>query len=90
MTAPLEGARGPAATGPAAQGTTDTADSARQADDLQGAKLQSTYAALLALHGGYSLHELAGGGFLIARWDRTVHTDLAGVKAFLARLGVRA
>lgn len=65
--------------------------SASLADDAQAAKLQSTYAALLALHGGFSLHELAGGSFLICRWGMHHHAaDLAGVKAFLARLGVSA
>ena len=55
-----------------------------QADERNA---QSTLAALLALR-GFSLHELAGGGFLVARWDRTLHcSDLAGVRAFYGRLG---
>lgn len=36
----------------------------------------------------YSLHELACGGFLIARWDRTTQcSDLGAVAAFLRRIG---
>lgn len=39
---------------------------------------------------GYALHELACGGFLIARWDRTLHCpDLHAVRAFCDRAGVR-
>ena len=37
---------------------------------------------------GYSLHELACGGYLVARWDRTLHcSDLAGVRQFYSRIG---
>ena len=51
-------------------------------------KEQARLAALLALAGGFSLHELACGGFLIARWDRTAHcSDLGQVAAFLRRIG---
>jgi hypothetical protein len=39
---------------------------------------------------GYSLHELACGGYLVARWDRTLHcSDLAGVRQFYSRIGGR-
>ena len=56
-------------------------------EDALARKAQTTLAALLALR-GYSLHELACGGFLVARWDRTLHcSDLAGVRAFYERLG---
>lgn len=49
-------------------------------------KACATLAAQLALR-GYSLHELAGGGFLISRWDRTLHcSDLGCVRAFYGRL----
>ena len=47
----------------------------------------ATLAARLAFK-GFSLHELAGGGFLIARWDRTAHcSDLRAVAGFLRRVG---
>ena len=47
----------------------------------------ATLAALLALK-GYSLHALAGGGYLIARWDRTNHcSDLAQCRDFARRMG---
>jgi len=49
-------------------------------------KEQATLAARLAFK-GYSLHELAGGGFLISRWDRTAHcSDLGAVAGFLRRI----
>lgn len=75
-----------------AEHQTQHADSASHADDVHERdprKLQADYAAHLALKGGFTLHELAAGGFLICRWDRHHHcADLAGVRAFLARLGV--
>ena len=41
--------------------------------------------AQLAAH-EYGLYDLACGGFLIARWDRTTHlSDLAAVRRFLTR-----
>lgn len=89
----MDGARGPAATGPATQDDT-SADAHITADDgkvheRDPRKLQADYAAHLALKGGFTLHELAAGGFLVCRWDRHHHcADLAGVRAFLARLGV--
>ena len=49
-------------------------------------KAVATLAARLAFM-GFSLHELACGGFLIARWDRTAHcSDLHAVAAFLRRV----
>lgn len=46
------------------------------------------YRARLALAGGYALHELADGSFLICRWNLTRPcADLAAVRAFLERLG---
>lgn len=90
MTAPHGGARGRAAARPEAQGTADAAHPACPADGVHDAKTQSTYAALLALHGGYTLHELAAGGFLICRWNMHHHVaDLAGVRAFLASQGLQ-
>jgi hypothetical protein len=45
-------------------------------------KAFASMAARLALD-GYSLHELAHGGYLVSRWDRTFHSnDLAGVRVF--------
>jgi hypothetical protein len=53
-------------------------------------KRYATLGALLALK-GFSLHELAGGGFLIARWDRTTHCpDLHGVTRFARSVGATA
>ncbi len=50
-------------------------------------KAYALLAAQLALK-GYSLYELACGGFLIARWDRSVHcSDLGCARAFYERLG---
>lgn len=52
-------------------------------------KLFANLAAHLALN-GFGLHELVAGGYLIAHWDRTMHSsDLQGVAAFLRRLGVQ-
>ena len=37
----------------------------------------------------FALHELSCGGYLIARWDRTIHcADLDAVRAFCRRAGV--
>lgn len=48
-------------------------------------KARATLAAMLAIR-GFSLLELACGGYLVARWDRTVHcSDLAQVRAFYQR-----
>ena len=42
--------------------------------------------ARLALR-GFVLHELATGGYLVGRWDRTKYApDLAAVAAFLAQV----
>lgn len=56
--------------------------------DLDASRKQfATLAALLALK-GYALHELACGGFLICRWDRTAHcSDLGAVHGFLRKIG---
>lgn len=51
-------------------------------------KCLATMAAKLAL-AGFSLHQLAHGGYLVSRWDRTFHSnDLAGVRGFAQRAGV--
>ena len=64
-----------------------TADASIIGHDADERKTLSTLAALLARK-GYSLHELACGGFLIARFDRTAHcSDLGAVRAFYDRLG---
>lgn len=48
----------------------------------------ATLTAHLALK-GFSLHELADGSYLVARWDRTLHCpDLHAVRAFCHRVGV--
>ena len=66
------------------QGSTDNPDCA---EDLAQRKEQARLAAHLAL-AGFSLHELAGGGFLVAKWDRTAHCcDLRAVAGFLRRIG---
>ena len=37
---------------------------------------------------GYSLYSLAGGGFLVAKWNRTAHcSDLCAVAQFLRLIG---
>ena len=52
-------------------------------------KAFARFAAPLAI-AGYALHELSGGGCLVARWDRTLHCpDLQAVQAFCDRAGVR-
>ena len=89
MTAPKVGAPDTTAAGVAAsqaQGQiTDNTVIVGDCEDER--KQQSTLAARLALR-KYTLHELACGGFLIARWDRTAHcSDLGAVVAFLRRLG---
>lgn len=55
-------------------------------DDLDAERNAfATLAAKLAL-AGFSLHQLAHGGYLVSRWDRTFHTsDLAGVRAYIDR-----
>ena len=51
-------------------------------------KAFATIAARLAL-AGFSLHQLAHGGYMVSRWDRTFHSnDLAGVRGFAQRAGV--
>ena len=61
-------------------------DGAIVAEHSDERKACATLAAQLALK-GYSLHELASGGFLITRWDRNLHcSDLGGVRAFYGRL----
>jgi len=55
--------------------------------DADDRKPLSTLSAQLALR-GFSVYELASGGYLVARWDRTLHcSDLAQVRAFLERMG---
>ena len=54
-------------------------------DFAEERKAQATLAAMLALR-GFSLLEIAGGGYLVARWDRSAHcSDLAQVRAFYQR-----
>ena len=66
------------------QGSTHTPDCA---EDLAQRKELARLGAHLAL-AGFNLHELAGGAFLIARWDRTAHcSDLRAVAGFLRRIG---
>jgi hypothetical protein len=69
VTAPKMGAPGAGVgAGSQAQGDDQHRDSASQAEAVQSRDSRKTladYAAMLALHGGYSLHELADGGFLI-------------------------
>jgi hypothetical protein len=73
------------------QSTADSGDSPAGAQDEQdtaaGAKAFATLQAQLALR-GFSLTELAGGGYLVSRWDRTGHlNDLRSVREFLRRVG---
>ena len=68
--------------------TTDCAGQARQAQDLSHTdKNRSTLAALLALK-GYSLHELADGSYLAAKWNHTRPLrDLHAVQSFARQVG---
>lgn len=51
-------------------------------------KTLATLRASLALAGGYSLHELTDGSFLVARWNLTrTLPDLAAVRAFCKLVG---
>ena len=44
-----------------------------------------TLSARLALK-GFGVYELASGGYLVSRWDRSLHcSDLAGVRTFYER-----
>lgn len=62
-------------------------DSRDSADSREDRKLFTTLQARLALL-GYSLTELAGGTFLVSRWNLTLHlSDLIGVRTFLHRVG---
>lgn len=46
--------------------------------------------AKLALAGGFELHQLADGSYLVARWGLTRElADLDAVRQFLARMGMR-
>ena len=58
-------------------------------DDLDAErKAFATLAAKLAL-AGFTLHQLAHGGFVVTRWNLVFHTnDLAGVRGFAQRAGV--
>lgn len=73
----------------AGTGTDKTNDDTETLVDLDiERKTLATMAAKLALE-GYSLHQLAHGGFVVTRWDRTFHSnDLAGVRGFCQRAGV--
>lgn len=88
MTAPHEGARGPAATGPGAQGTTDAAHSASQADDAQR-KADATRIARAAL-AGIELVRLADGTWMASRWGLMKALGADEVDAWLARVGAPA
>ena len=51
-------------------------------------KLLHTTRAALALAGGYALHELADGTFLVTRWDRArPWPDLRAVAEFVRLVG---
>jgi hypothetical protein len=52
-------------------------------------KQVATWAAVAAMN-GYQLTRLPDGDFLIARWDRSMEADAAGVERFLARVEGRA
>lgn len=74
----------------AGTGTGKTNDDTETLVDLDiERKAFATMAAKLAL-AGFTLHQLAHGGYLVSRWDRTFHSnDLAGVRGFAQRAGVR-
>lgn len=66
------------------RGQAETNTNQSSSDDSR--KEVDTATARLALL-GFSLHELAGGGFLIARYDRVLHApDLRSVQAFQRRM----
>jgi hypothetical protein len=53
-------------------------------------KLETTLRAELALAGGYLLHTLADGSYLVSRWNMTRPcADLREVRAFLDRVRPR-
>lgn len=85
MTAPHEGARGPAATGPATQGTTDTAHSAHQVAELQR-KQDATRIARAAL-AGIQLVRLVDGSWCASRWGLVKPLQADEVDAWLERAG---
>jgi hypothetical protein len=87
MSGPNEGAPDTAA-GVAGQAPGDRTESTAIVGQPDAERKEvATLAARLALR-KFSLHELACGGYLIARWDRTVHcSDLQAVAAFLRRIG---
>ena len=74
----------------AGTGTTQNTSDAETVIDLDSErKAFATLAAKLALS-GFSLHQLAHGGFVVTRWDRVFHSnDLADVRGFCQRAGVR-
>lgn len=86
MTAPHEGARGPAATGPDAQGTTNAAHSACQAAGLQRKRFERLRAQLAMK--GVELHATDGGLYIVRRWGlcRDLR-DLAEVECFAKQVG---
>ena len=73
----------------AGTGTDNTNDNTETLIDLDSErKAFATLAAKLAL-AGFTLHQLAHGGYMVSRWDRTFHSnDLAGVRGFAQRAGV--
>ncbi len=70
----------------AGTGTDKTNDDTEIVDDLDAERNAfASLSAKLAL-AGFSLHQLAHGGYLVSRWDRTFHTsDLAGVRSYIDR-----
>ena len=56
-------------------------------EGVEGQKRFATLRSKLALR-GFSLHELAGDGYLIARWNLSRHApDIRAVGAFLRQIG---
>jgi hypothetical protein len=61
---------------------------AQQAEDQARRKRLDTLRAQLALAGGFELHELADGTFLVTRWDRARPLpDLRAVAEFVRLVG---
>lgn len=59
-------------------------------DDHLMEALKARLRAKLALAGGFALHELADGSFLVARWNWTCTlSDLHAVAEFARRVGAR-
>lgn len=87
MTAPILGdAPGPVAGGTGALRTDNADQSIGQAADLQENKAERTMQATAAM-AGCTLHRLASGGYLLARWGQARELpDLRAVAAMLARM----